>query len=261
MESLEENVCGFMDEYYYSNESESHGSPVDLWWEENETYSNEPPQRTMYWESQLALLQEILERYQLSGMKLRKEVEQIVEEVKASDYCNCIDTNSFDCTTCLRREVVVMLRERGFTTNLCLSKWTTTHKFPGGSHEYIEVIASTLTRKKQIKFLIELELKDHFQIAKAGEEYQELISTLPEFYIGKPEYLNALVRVMCDAAKKSMKEKKMYIGPWRKSSFMQMKWSGFNKKWTSENFLDRLGTQATEPYLRIKGASPAVVVT
>lgn len=125
------------------------------------------------------------------------------------------------------------------------------------------MIASTLTKKQQITFLVELEFKDQFQIAKAGEEYQELVSYLPEFYIGKPEYLTGIVRLMCNAAKKSMKEKKMYMGPWRKSSFMQMKWSGFNQTLS----LDRLRTypliiQAKESYLRISaGAPPAVTVT
>jgi len=120
-----------------------------------------------------------------------------------------------------------------------------------GSHEYIEVIASTTTRKKQVRFLIELELKEQFQIAKAGEEYQKLVSCLPEFYVGKPEYLTAIVRVVCDAAKKSMKEKKMYLAPWRKSSFMQMKWSGFNPTYHH--------TQASESNMSFSGAPNAVV--
>lgn len=244
MESLEEKVSVFMDEHYYSNESDLHDGSWEenLWWDENSIDSDDPPERILYWESQLTMLQEILERYKLTGVKLRKEVGQIIKEVKASDFCNCINPNSFDCFSCLRRQVVAMLRDRGFNTNLCLSKWENTKKFPGGCHEYIEVIASTMKRKKQMKFLIELEIKDQFQIAKAGEEYQELASCLPEFYIGKPEYLTAVVRVMCDAAKKSMKENKMYIGPWRKSSFMQMKWSGVSIIFASDNSLERLGT-------------------
>ena len=127
------------------------------------------------------------------------------------------------------------------------------------------MIASTVRRKKQITFLIELEFRDQFQIAKAGKAYKKLVSCLPEFYIGKPEYLTAIVRVTCGAAKKSMKEKKMHMGPWRKNGFMQMKWSGFNQTWTLDKSLGTLPacshTQASESYLRISGAPPSVVVS
>lgn len=126
------------------------------------------------------------------------------------------------------------------------------------------MIVSTSTRKKQIPFLIELEFRDQFQIAKAGEEYQKLVSCLPEFYVGKPECLTAIVRVMCDAAKKSMKEKKMHLGPWRKSSFMQMKWSGFNQtlRTSNDKSLGRLPhTQASDSYQSFSGAPNALVVT
>ncbi|CAJ2650784.1 unnamed protein product [Trifolium pratense] len=223
MASFEEKVCVFND-----IESKPLG---DLWFLEESSDSREDsPQRinNLYWESQLTLLEEILERYQMTGSKLRKEVDGIINSIKASDYCSCFKPNdSYNCTICLRRRVATILCDRGFTANLCTSKWKATDKFPGGSHEYIEVIAVTATRKKQIRLLIELEFKEQFQIAKACEEYRKLVSCLPQFYVGKPEHLTTIVRLVCEAAKKSMKENKMYVGPWRKSEFMQMKWSGF----------------------------------
>ncbi|BAU00679.1 hypothetical protein LR48_Vigan442s010700 [Vigna angularis] len=265
MDSLEEKVFMFIDEEYYSNESEL---DEDLWWQDN-THSHGSPDNTLYWESQVSLLQETLERYHVGGSKLRVEVGRIIEEVKGSDFCSCLKRNPWDCSSCLRREVVTELRDRGFSTKLCISKWGTTKKFPGGCHEYIEVIAKTSTRKKQIHILIELELREQFQIAKAGENYQHLVSCLPQFYIGKAENLSAIVRVMCNAAKKSMKEKKMHVGPWRKSSFMQMKWSGFNQTYHNNNNNNKsFETHTTYPtqhstrsYLTIAGAPTPVVVT
>ncbi|MED6179575.1 hypothetical protein PIB30_001866 [Stylosanthes scabra] len=202
--------------------------------------------------------QEIMERHESTGLKLKQEVGQIIKEVKASDFCSCFKPNPSNCSTCFRRQVVAMLCHKGFNTKLRISKWGTTKKFPGGSHEYIEVIASTVSRKKQITFLVELEFRDQFKIAKAGKAYQKLVSCLPELYVGKQECLTAIVRVMCEAAKKSLKEKKMHIGPWRKSGFMQMKWSGFNQTWTLENSMGNI--PANESHLRISGA-PSVVVT
>jgi len=61
MDSLEEKVFMFMDEQYYddqssySNESELHVEE-DLWWQDN-SYSDDSPERALYWESQVALLQ------------------------------------------------------------------------------------------------------------------------------------------------------------------------------------------------------------
>lgn len=126
----------------------------------------------------------------------------------------------------------------------------------------------TNTQKtKQIPVLIELELRDQFQIARANEEYKKLVSMLPEFYVGRPEYLNGIIRVMCEAAKRSMKEKKIHMGPWRKSSFMQMKWSCLNENnptLDDEPLSASLPTfpltQANKPNcLRISGAPPVIV--
>ncbi|KAI4332381.1 hypothetical protein L6164_017295 [Bauhinia variegata] len=94
-------------------------------------------------------------------------------------------------------------------------------------------MASTSTMKKKIPVLIEVELKKQFQIGKQAKNTHKLRSRLPEFFIGKPELLTAIVRVMCDAANKSMKEKKIHMGPRRKTGFMQMKWpSGLTQNLT-----------------------------
>lgn len=134
------------------------------------------------------------------------------------------------------------------------------------------MVASTPSRKKHMKFLMELEFRDQFKIAKACEEYHKLVSQLPEYYIGKPDHLNAIVRVVCDAAKKSMKEKKIHMGPWRKRSFMLMKWSGsseqrqpsFEQSLRSDQLISSslMLRQASthEPCLQFT-AAPAVVVT
>ncbi|KAJ7949763.1 Protein of unknown function (DUF506) [Quillaja saponaria] len=213
--SLEHNVSVFLGDDY-SNDANDHES------DGNDSHNS--AQRTLYWESQEALLQEILELYIQTGSKLREEFGRVIEVVKASDFCHCLKPNSaHGCSYCLRRGVVTLLCDKGFRAILRTSKWRNTRKLPGGSHEYIEVIASTSIKKKQIPYLIELEFRDQFQMVRASDEYQKLITQLPEFYIGKPDYLTAIVRIVCDAAKRSMEEKKIHMGPWRKSGFMQMK--------------------------------------
>ena len=74
--------------------------------------------------------------------------------------------------------------------------------------------------------VIELNFRAEFEMAKANQEYKQLINRLPEVYVGKTERLKALIKILCSAAKECMKEKKMHLGPWRKLKYMQSKWAG-----------------------------------
>merc|ERR1712183_93353 len=265
MDGLEEKVSVFFGED--CNVSNRPLEDQDDGYESDCNHSHDPVKRNLFWESQEALVQEILGHSNSTASKLRQEISQIIELAKESDFCKCSKPSFDGCTHCLRQGVVTLLCERGFRATLCTSRWRHTKKFPGGSHEYIEVIASTPSRKKQITFLIELEFRDQFKIAKACDEYHNLTSQLPEYYIGKPDYLNAILRVMCDAANRSMKEKKIHMGPWRKRSFMQMKWSGSSsERWSSfDESLNNLASlsfrQASDSSCLHFNAAQAVVVT
>ncbi|KAK3229901.1 hypothetical protein Dsin_001782 [Dipteronia sinensis] len=135
-------------------------------------------------------------------------------------------------------------------------------------------MANSLGRKKQILLLIELEFRDQFKIAKSCKEYTNLVAQLPEIYVGKLDFLNAIVRILCNAAKKSMKEKKIFMGPWRKKSFMEMKWSSsLERKPFDDDSLNNKSTNLqlhpssrqqshhSSSCLQFSAAPPAVVVT
>lgn len=131
-----------------------------------------------------------------------------------------------------------------------------------GRHEYIEILTIAPGRKKQQPLVVELEFRDQFEIAKASDEYRKLVSQLPEFYIGKPEYLSSIVRILCDAAKKSLKEKKIHMGPWRKRSFMEMKWSYSLERRSVDESLNNLISPRLHDENRLHlSAAPIVVVT
>ncbi|KAI3464287.1 hypothetical protein Pfo_020950 [Paulownia fortunei] len=195
-----------------------------------EPAGNEPQERRIYWESQEFLLQEILDQCNSTGSNLREQIKRNIDIARDTNFCSCLDKNHSGCTKCLRQAAVKQLCSKGFDAALCTSKWKRTHKIPGGTHEYIEVIACTQGRRKQIPFLVELGFRDEFRMAKACDEYNKLINQLPEIYTGKVEHLNAIIRVVCEAAKKSAKEKKIHMGPWRKRNFMQMKWSASSER-------------------------------
>ncbi|KAL3522278.1 hypothetical protein ACH5RR_015112 [Cinchona calisaya] len=61
-------------------------------------------------------------------------------------------------------------------------------------------------------------------MARASEEYNQLVKRLPEVFVGKIERLLSLIKILGLAAKKCMKEKKMHLAPWKKHRYMQAKW-------------------------------------
>lgn len=81
-----------------------------------------------------------------------------------------------------------------------------------------------------MKVIIELNFKSEFVMARACEEYNRLINRLPDVYVGKNERLKMLVKILCSASKKCMKECKMHMAPWRKHKYMQAKWLGKPEK-------------------------------
>lgn len=224
------------------------------------------------------------------AQKLRQEVRITVEEARKTKHCNCRkpedNDNNGDCNSCLRKLLLQNLSQKGFNASLCTSKWKNTRKIPGGTHEYIEVTAATATtskanstslgRKKPILLLIELEFKDQFKIAKACQQYNSLVSQLPDIFIGKLDCLSTIIRILCNAAKRSMKDKRIYMGPWRKRGFMEMKWSSsFEKKRIDEEVVvvdddnnNKDDVQRTEQKqhhhytcFKFSQANPAVIVS
>ncbi|WRX20234.1 Protein of unknown function PDDEXK-like - like 10, partial [Theobroma cacao] len=219
--SLEEKVSEFLNNNNFAESNACLNQETIDGYGSNGNESKDLIERTLYWESQEALLQEILERYALTGSKLRQEICRIIEVARETDFCSCTKPSIDGCSNCLRKRVINMLCDRGLNASLCVSKWKHTRKYLGG-------------KKKQIPFVIELEFRDQFEIAKACDQYSKLVEQLPKCYVGKADYLNAMVGVMCDAVKRSMKEKNLHMGPWRKRSFMQMKWSNSSEPRSTE---------------------------
>lgn len=74
--------------------------------------------------------------------------------------------------------------------------------------------------------MIELNFRAEFEMARGSNEYNQLVERLPEVFVGKVERLSNIIKILCMAAKKCMKEKRMHMGPWRKHRYMQAKWLG-----------------------------------
>ena len=90
----------------------------------------------------------------------------------------------------------------------------------------MEVVQNSKGGKGEVKILIELNFRAQFEMARASEEYNRLINQLPEIFVGKFLRLQNLVKILCAASKKCMRERKMHIAPWRKYKYVLAKWHG-----------------------------------
>ncbi|KAF3782922.1 hypothetical protein EJ110_NYTH20216 [Nymphaea thermarum] len=195
-------------------------------------------QDDQFWESQKELVEEFLCVRSLHELSLKRHVKNAVDSAKrgSGKWCSTSCTNTTNggggsgsgCGHCLREIVTNHLGRCGYRASICRSEWKAnkSKSILKGSHEYIEVIMEAAACRKEISYIIEVDFRSEFELAKSSSGYQQIVNQLPEVYVGKPDRLRMVLRAVCEAMKRSLAEKKMHVGPWRKFGFMQMKWLG-----------------------------------
>ncbi|MBA0868546.1 hypothetical protein Goshw_015403, partial [Gossypium schwendimanii] len=158
-----------------------------------------------FWEIQHQVLEATVCRISSLESRIRIAIKEALRDIKRETttvVCGCGGKSMAEgCRVCFMREVFRRLQTAGFNTAICRSKWRSTSHIPS-----------------------ELNFRAEFEMARASEDYNRLVRRLPEVFVGKVERLNDVIKILCLAAKKCMKEKKMHMGPWRKQSYMQAKW-------------------------------------
>lgn len=193
-----------------------------------------------FWDNQLQLLQTNLYRTSSVEISIRNATKEAIEEIDRSKLeCSCSRQSGAarSCPNCFMRQVSNQLQNAGFNSAICNTKWTSSHNLPSGEHTFLDVIHNTSKEKGDIRVIIELNFRAQFEMGKASEDYNRLVRKLPEVYVGKAERLSNIIKIMCMAAKRCLKENKMHMGPWRKHKYMQAKWLGPFKRNTSTNSL------------------------
>ncbi|KAJ1405450.1 hypothetical protein SESBI_25804 [Sesbania bispinosa] len=194
-----------------------------------------------FWDNQLQLLQANLYRTSSLESRIRNATKEAVEDIHDADIeCSCSrQMAASSCRNCLMREVSRRLQKAGYNSAICKTKWRTIPNIPSGEHTFLDVIDSNTSKEKGgvIRVIIELNFRAEFEMAKASEDYNLLVRKLPEMYVGKVERLSNLIKILCMAAKRCMKENKMHMGPWRKRDYVQAKWLGPCKRNTSTDSL------------------------
>lgn len=125
--------------------------------------------------------------------------------------------------TVFNRNVMSYLREIGYNSGICKTKW---EAVPGGglisgSYEYIDVL-----RERNSRYVVDLNFGAQFEVARETERYGCVIGALPRVFVGKCEDLKGIVRIMADELRRSMKMSEMSLPPWRKYRYMKVKWFG-----------------------------------
>ncbi|XVE51347.1 hypothetical protein DITRI_Ditri02bG0033100 [Diplodiscus trichospermus] len=191
--------------------------------EEKEIDGSSLENNKSFWESQHQVLQATLCRTSSLESRIRNATKEALKDIQtAGTVCACGKSMAESCRNCLMREVCSRLQNAGFNSAICRSKWRSSPDIPSGEHTFLDVIENS--RKGEVRVIIELNFRAEFEIARASEDYNRLVQRLPEVFVGKTERLNNVIKILCLAAKKCMKEKKMHMGPWRKHRYMQAKW-------------------------------------
>ncbi|CAL5212760.1 unnamed protein product [Lathyrus oleraceus] len=230
--SFADTVFGFWEEFQDSSENSSNSgndeANDDNSEEDDSIYTVEKDKA--FWEEQDQLLKATLCRSSSSEAKVRQATKEIMRESNMSEMlCLCrqpvVAVKS--CRSCLLREICDRLSNLGYNSAIYKSKWSNSSEIPSGEHTYLEVTENSSNSKRGvIKVIIEMNFRGEFEMARGNEEYNQLVKRLPEVFVGKSERLRVLVKIMCSAAKKCMKEKKLHLAPWRKQKYMQAKWVG-----------------------------------
>ena len=87
--------------------------------------------------------------------------------------------------------------------------------------------------KKSERLIVDIDFRAQFEIARASAQYTQLLGVLPRIFVGKVERLKQILKIMCDAAKRSLKEQGLHMPPWRKLKYLQAKWFSAYRRTTN----------------------------
>ncbi|XP_047967198.1 uncharacterized protein LOC125211444 [Salvia hispanica] len=135
-------------------------------------------------------------------------------QVEKPDPCNA---------SCILYSLVKLLQSSGYDAALCATKWQGDGKVPGGEHEFVDVIAQDSSGGTE-RYIIDIDFRSHFQIARAVKSYNAVLSSLPAIYVGTVPNLKQLLQIMVEASRYSLEQNSMPLPPWRALPYLEAKW-------------------------------------
>ncbi|KAI3710258.1 hypothetical protein L2E82_40036 [Cichorium intybus] len=226
---LSGSIFGFLEEEATLLSSPDNDVYSDIQHEIEDDDETEKPEdiedKIKFWEAQRENLHTTVFRTTSLELKIRNLAKEVLLEVEmAENVCSCSRPVSGGCRSCRMREICRRLQNSGYNSAVCKSKWKSSLDIPSGEHTFVDVIDNSNHKKGEVRVIIELEFRGQFEMKKGSEDYNCLVSKLPDLFVGKIDRLQTVIKIVSNAAKKCMKEKKMHLGPWRKQRYMQAKW-------------------------------------
>ncbi|GJP64333.1 hypothetical protein CLOP_g21340 [Closterium sp. NIES-67] len=80
------------------------------------------------------------------------------------------------------------------------------------------------------RFIIDLDFRAQFQIARPTREYASALESTPLIFVGREERLAHLVEVVSGAMHGALRAQGMHIPPWRKWEYLNAKWMAGNRR-------------------------------
>ncbi|KAF8388495.1 hypothetical protein HHK36_027167 [Tetracentron sinense] len=148
---------------------------------------------------------------------------------KAVEMFSCLRSDK----AVFRRKVMTYLRESGHNAAICKTKWERSDGLTAGNYEFIDVVRSEGGTSQQ-RYIVDVDFAEEFEIARPTSKYERLLQALPRVFVGRSEELKQIVRLMAEAAKRSLKNRELHLPPWRKNCYMQAKWLGAFRRTVNE---------------------------
>ncbi|GLT64459.1 hypothetical protein SLA2020_369520 [Shorea laevis] len=182
--SFSEMVFGFLEDGEGLPESVSSDEGCreieDL--DDQDDNGNVEDQDKSFWENQHQLLQASLSRSSSVESRIRSAIKEALKEIRtANTVCACGRALASGCRKCLMVEVSGRLRNAGnYNSAICKSKWRNSPDIPSGEHSFLDVIENSSSKKGEVRIIIELNFRAEFEMARASEDYNQLVQRLPE---------------------------------------------------------------------------------
>lgn len=148
---------------------------------------------------------------------------------KGIEVFSCFKSNK----SVLQRNVMAYLRNFGYNAAVCKTKWESSGGLAAGNYEFIDITRSDSANRITTRYFVDLDFKAEFEIARPTIQYERLLQSLPNIFVGNSEELKQILRVMSDAVRRSLKSRGLTFPPWRKHRFMQNKWLAVYKRTTN----------------------------
>ncbi|XP_078181503.1 uncharacterized protein LOC144575282 [Carex rostrata] len=134
--------------------------------------------------------------------------------------------------SCVNRAVMSRLREKGYDSGLCKARWEGSKGLSPGNYEYIDVMQIAVDGKKE-RYIVDVYFTAESEVAGPTDEYQTVLSALPEMVLARQEEMRPVLRILADEAKRSLKHRGLSLPPWRKKQFLIAKWLGPYRRTTN----------------------------